>query len=610
MGKKHKKQKSEWRHAEDGTGSENKAPLKLVLKLGSEVMYDSDYTAHSPADVYETKHKKRKKKKRSHEEHREHGESSSKISKKYDASESELDMTVDHVSPDAQKLDYGAIEKTLKELSKTKRAALNKLLDHLIKQLERKDTHEIFAWPVNDLIAPEYSTVIDKPMDFSTMRNKILNNEYVDVNGFKEDFELMTRNCCVYNKPDTIYYQIAKKVHAAGIRIMSRERLLNLNRTLGFLHELPKYDAYDILGLPLEVENVDVGSPDVPPLSDPPLAPEKPMSDVEFDSVAETTSTGEELDLRPHSEAISFTDADNEDTVAPDVIQAAKFARRRLEAKKPNDRIGFLRLDKDGKTTLNILNPVAGEEVTREVDLGSLTSRLTNGIDVMPAAKEDKRNKVTPLTYLSYGPFGSFAPTYDSRIANLTQEESDLLMSAYGGETGYLFAQSMQEFVSGCDSSLMNMVDGLLDSVTNGEHTKTIKNIEEKRGEGKAEDKSSSLDSLRSLADIGIDVSFIDDIEQRMKLDKEMSSIKKPATDDVDQNLEHGSTLIHKLEEAQYERLGKKTNNEPNLQPPTSKEVAIADELQKTLVTMATNVAPGSIVSVAGVRNAMGINLQ
>uniref|UniRef100_H2ZE85 Bromo domain-containing protein n=1 Tax=Ciona savignyi TaxID=51511 RepID=H2ZE85_CIOSA len=592
MGKKHKKHKSEWRHVEDNY--ENKTPLKLVLKLGSEVMYDSDYTAHSPAEIYEAKQKKRKKKKRSHEEHHEQGETSSKLVKKLDViSDSEMDVSTDNPSCVVENLEYAVTDKSLKEMSKTKRTALNKLLEHLLKQLERKDTHEIFAWPVNDLIAPEYSTVIDKPMDFSTMRNKILNNEYVDVNEFKEDFSLMTRNCCTYNKPETVYYQVAKKIHSAGMKIMSRERLLNMKRSLGFMHDLPKYDAYDILGLPFEVENLDVGSPDAQPLSDPPV--DKSTSDADIDSIADASSTAEEIDLRPHTEAIT--------------IQAAKFARKRIEHKRPNDRIGFLRLEEDGKTTLNILNPAGGEKKHREVDLGSLTSRLVTGIDVMPEAKEDKRNKVTPLTYLSYGPFGSFAPTFDSRIANLTQDESDLLMSAYGGDTGFLFAQSLQEYVSGCDASMMTMVDDLLDSVTHGEHRKTIKTIEDKRNkENVAKDDHQTLDSLRSLSELGIDISFIDDIEQRMKADKEMEALKKPPTNNVDQNLEHGSKLIHKLEEVQYERLGKKMpNNEPNLQPPSIKEMAIANQLKNTLVSMASNAEPQSISSTSAVRDAMGI---
>ena len=59
--------------------------------------------------------------------------------------------------------------------------------------------------------------------------------------------------------------------------------------------------------------------------------------------------------------------------------------------------LGFLRRDKHGTTTLNILNPdKRGYQDSREVKLGMLTARLTHGTGSLPGYKEDKRNKVTP----------------------------------------------------------------------------------------------------------------------------------------------------------------------------------------------------------------------
>jgi len=47
---------------------------------------------------------------------------------------------------------------------------------------------------------------------------------------------------------------------------------------------------------------------------------------------------------------------------------------------------------------------------------------------------------VWPVHYLTYGPFSSHAPTYDSSFANISKEESDLLLSTYGDESGRQYA--------------------------------------------------------------------------------------------------------------------------------------------------------------------------
>ena len=64
------------------------------------------------------------------------------------------------------------------------RPALQKLLELLLPTLERKDPRQFFAWPVTDNIAPGYSTIIPKPMDFSTMKQKIEDNQYRTLHEF------------------------------------------------------------------------------------------------------------------------------------------------------------------------------------------------------------------------------------------------------------------------------------------------------------------------------------------------------------------------------------------------------------------------------------------
>lgn len=45
------------------------------------------------------------------------------------------------------------------------------------------------------------------------------------------------------------------------------------------------------------------------------------------------------------------------------------------------------------------------------------------------------------VNYLLYGPYGSFGPTHDSSLSNVTQEETDLLLQSYGSELGVLYSK-------------------------------------------------------------------------------------------------------------------------------------------------------------------------
>jgi bromodomain-containing protein 7/9 len=64
------------------------------------------------------------------------------------------------------------------------RSPLQKLLDYLLKGLEKRDPQQFFAWPVTDHIAPGYSQIIHQPMDFSTMKQKIDENQYSALNEY------------------------------------------------------------------------------------------------------------------------------------------------------------------------------------------------------------------------------------------------------------------------------------------------------------------------------------------------------------------------------------------------------------------------------------------
>ena len=80
-------------------------------------------------------------------------------------------------------------------------------------------------------------------------------------------------------------------------------------------------------------------------------------------------------------------------------------------------------------------------DVCKPVDLTALSERVRAGNNAATVLKTElPMFKATPVSYLMYGPFGSFAPVYDSTFATLTKMDSDLLLSTYGSELGVSYA--------------------------------------------------------------------------------------------------------------------------------------------------------------------------
>uniref|UniRef100_A0A7N6BIE9 Bromodomain-containing protein 9 n=1 Tax=Anabas testudineus TaxID=64144 RepID=A0A7N6BIE9_ANATE len=227
MGKKHKKHKPEWRTVDDYEDKALEKPLKLVLKVGgSEVTelsgsgHDSSYyDDRSDHERERHKEKKKKKKKKSEkdkdkyvddeERRRRKEEKRKKREREQNESESEVEEFHPSIKIEVEQQGDRPVRacRTQQENESTPRQLL---LEHFLRQLQRKDPHGFFAFPVTDAIAPGYSVIIKHPMDFSTMKDKIRNNEYNTVTEFKADFKLMCDNAMVYNRPETVYYKAAK----------------------------------------------------------------------------------------------------------------------------------------------------------------------------------------------------------------------------------------------------------------------------------------------------------------------------------------------------------------------------------------------------------------
>lgn len=114
--------------------------------------------------------------------------------------------------------------------------AMYKILDQLIS----KDNLEIFLEPVDPTEVPDYDSVIKNPIDLGTMREKLKNGQYDSLEDLESDFNLMIKNCLLYNDKETIFYKAGVKMREAG-GIIFRQARRELEKT-GMI-EAPISDA-------------------------------------------------------------------------------------------------------------------------------------------------------------------------------------------------------------------------------------------------------------------------------------------------------------------------------------------------------------------------------
>nr|XP_020650911.1 bromodomain and PHD finger-containing protein 3 isoform X6 [Pogona vitticeps] len=147
-------------------------------------------------------------------------------------------------------------EKLKREQVKVQQAAMelqltpfNVLLRTTLDLLQEKDPAQIFADPVNLNEVPDYLEFISKPMDFSTMRQKLESHQYQTLDEFEEDFNLILTNCMRYNSKDTVFHRAAVRLRDLGGAILRHAR--RQAETIGFdpqvgihLPESPKTEDF------------------------------------------------------------------------------------------------------------------------------------------------------------------------------------------------------------------------------------------------------------------------------------------------------------------------------------------------------------------------------
>ncbi|KAL7741452.1 hypothetical protein ACLKA6_000777 [Drosophila palustris] len=513
---------------------------------------------------------------------------------------------------------------------KQQKSPLNKLLEHLLRFLEKRDPHQFFAWPVTDDIAPGYSSTISKPMDFLTMRQKIDDHEYAALSEFSDDFKLICENAMRYNRVDTVYHKAAKRLLQIGMKQLQPENLIRTLKPLsGYIRELTAKE------LGFELSSNELAGYDAHDSAD-----EGALTGAEEPTPAQLEEEERKRALRlenaPKTHFEPYVDDLTSEEILAQVQGAAQQAKQRVSAKQRAHKMGFLRQHKDGTTTLNLLIRDENEGPEKVVTIGDLVGKLPSGSGQIHGIHTDQRNTVKPVKPMNYGPFASFAPTFDSRFSTLSAEETQLVLHTYGDASSAEYAESILQFTK--DSSYgTTIANGLLDILTNGEHSKSLDELynmqlqryeqreiekcftnpqQQRQSEPSTSNETSEqieleyekykntrLDfkRLRSLKELGIDISFLDDMETDMK-NFELSRR-------MQEHLSNNLTLIEKLRLIQNERLSQPLPSHLALVPQAGQEeTQTAQQLTQQLSDLAKKLPPSAIADQYALRKAMGMS--
>nr|XP_008984097.3 bromodomain-containing protein 7 isoform X3 [Callithrix jacchus] len=584
MGKKHKKHKSDKHLYEEYV----EKPLKLVLKVGgNEVTELSTGSSGHDSSLFEDKndhdkHKDRKRKKRKKGEKQVPGEEKGRKRRRVKEDKKKRDR--DRVENDAEKdlqchapvrLDLPPEKPLTSSLAKqeeVEQTPLQEALNQLMRQLQRKDPSAFFSFPVTDFIAPGYSMIIKHPMDFSTMKEKIKNNDYQSIEELKDNFKLMCTNAMIYNKPETIYYKAAKKLLHSGMKILSQERIQSLKQSIDFMADLQK------------------------------TRKQKDRTD--------TSQSGEDGGCWPReredsgdAEAQAFKSPSKENKKKDKDMLEDKFRSNNLE--REQEQLDRIVRESGGKLTRRLVNSQC--EFERRKPDGTTTLGLLHPVD-----------PIVGVLYLNYGPYSSYAPHYDSTFANISKDDSDLIYSTYGEDSDLPSDFSIHEFLATCQDYPYVMADSLLDVLTKGGHSRTLQELEmsspEDEGHTRTLDTAKEMEQITEIEPVGCLDSSTQD---RLIALKAVTNFGIPVevfdseeAEVFQKKLDETTRLLRELQEAQNERLS--TRPPPNmicLLGPSYREMHLAEQVTNNLKELAQQVTPGDIVSTYGVRKAMGISI-
>ncbi|KAH8066845.1 Bromodomain containing protein [Aureococcus anophagefferens] len=105
--------------------------------------------------------------------------------------------------------------------------AFRKALFGLVKRLSDCDANRVFQEPVDTTLVTDYLDVVAQPMDFGTMRRKVVAGAYGSLAAVERDLALIYGNCLRYNPPGNPWHDACLRFRdraLAALRRWKRER--------------------------------------------------------------------------------------------------------------------------------------------------------------------------------------------------------------------------------------------------------------------------------------------------------------------------------------------------------------------------------------------------
>lgn len=187
---------------------------------------------------------------------------------------------------------------------------------------------------------------------------------------------------------------------------------------------------------------------------------------------------------------------------------------------------------------------------------------------------------IEPLTV---SPFSSYLPCTDSSKSNLNEKESALLLSSYGDEVGLGYSESLLKFAADSDY-VLNMVDSLLDALTNGQHSKTMEELKANEADAKATD---------------VEMTEVESGKSKETTEENAET--------MDAKLNETGSLVANLETLQNQRLSSSTLPVK----PSKEEMKIAHLLTSKLTELIGSYAkPADVSDLKSIRSALGVQLK
>jgi bromodomain-containing protein 7/9 len=312
-------------------------------------------------------------------------------------------------------------------------------------------------------------------MDFSTIKKKLNHDEYSNILEFRADFELMCNNAMKYNRPETIYWQAAKKLLTSGTKLMTKDKLINLRRTVECFSHLTERE------LGFRIDSINHTNDE-----------QMDTSVNDNNQISSQRKSKFMLKLPRYYEKLPtlLADEEEDEELSPEEIlsqaqQAAHCAREKLSLRRPISAYTLSCQRTNGTTSLRFINQddlSQQQSQTRTITIGELSNMASSAGGPSPSAyhphptpivnESEKRNHLLPRYFLDYGPFSSHAPQYDSSFTSISKDDLDLLIHTYGSEFSSQYAVSLIDYVKDSGDLALAYVDRFLSVLTNGEHDK------------------------------------------------------------------------------------------------------------------------------------------